>query len=81
LQSLLLQIDVTEIIVHKGDQPNTVVDLFDADRLTCERSAEIYFLLKNADPSAAGDKNCPIVERIGEFSCPASVGNGEAFVR
>jgi hypothetical protein len=30
LQSLFLKIDVTEIVVHKTDQPNTVVDLFDA---------------------------------------------------
>jgi hypothetical protein len=68
LQSLLLKIDVTEIIVHKADQPNTIVDLFDAHGLTGERGTEIYFLFENADPSAAGDKNGPIVERIGEFS-------------
>jgi len=68
LQSLLLKIDVTEIIVHKADQPNTVVDFFDAYSLTCERSAEIYFLFENANPSAVGNQNCPIVERIGEFS-------------
>jgi hypothetical protein len=36
--------------------------------LTCERSAEIYFLFENADPSAVGDQSCPIVEKIGEFS-------------
>ena len=68
MQSLLLKIDVTEIIVHKADQPDTLVDLFDAYSLTCERSAEIYFLFENADPSAVGNQNCPIVERIGEFS-------------
>jgi hypothetical protein len=53
---------------HKADQPDTLVDLFDAYRLTRERSAEIYFLFENADPSAAGKQNCAIVERIGEFS-------------
>ena len=68
LQSPLLKIDVTEIIIHKANQPNTVVDLFDAYRLTSQRSAEIYFLFENADPSAVGDQNCPIVKRIGEFS-------------
>jgi hypothetical protein len=36
--------------------------------LTCERGAEIDFLFVDADSSAAGDKSCPIVERIGEFS-------------
>jgi hypothetical protein len=34
LQSFLLKIDVTEIIVHKADQPDTLVDLFDPYRLT-----------------------------------------------
>jgi hypothetical protein len=68
LQSLLLKIDLTEIVVHKADQPNTVVDLFDAHGLTRERSAEIDFLFENADPSAIGNQSCPIVERIGEFS-------------
>jgi hypothetical protein len=41
-----LQIDVTEIIVHRADQPDALVDLFDAHGLTCERSAEVYFFLK-----------------------------------
>jgi hypothetical protein len=79
LQSLLLKIDVTEIIVHKADQPNTVVDLFDAYSLTSERSAEIYFLFENADSSAVGDQNCPIVERIGEFS-DAPIGPRGRFI-
>ena len=68
MQSFLLQIDVTEIVVHKADQPNTVVDLFDTHGLTRERSAEIYFLFENADPPAVGNQSRPIVERIGEFS-------------
>jgi hypothetical protein len=44
LQSLLLQIDVAEIIVHKTDKPNTVVDLFDAHGLAGERRAEVNLL-------------------------------------
>ena len=76
MQSLLLKIDVTEIIVHEADQPDTLVDLFDAYSLTCERSAEIYFLFENADPSAVGNQSCPIVERIGEFSDAAILPRG-----
>jgi hypothetical protein len=68
LQSFLLQIDVAEIIVNKANQPDTVIDLFDAYRLTSQRSAEIYFLFENADSSAAGNQNSPIMERIGKFS-------------
>ncbi len=77
MQSLLLKIDVTEIIVHKADQPNTVVDFFDAHSLTRERGTEIYFLFENADPSAAGDQNGPIVERIREFSDAALWSRGK----
>ena len=54
------------MIVHKTDQPNTVVDLFDAHGLTRESGAEIDFLFENADPSAVGDQRGPIVERVGE---------------
>jgi hypothetical protein len=63
-----LKINVTEIIVHKADQPNTLVDLFDAYSLTRERSAEIYFLFENADPSVVGNQSGAVVERIREFS-------------
>ena len=72
MQSLLLQIDITEIVVHKAHQPDTIIDLFDAHSLTCERGAEIDFLFVDADSSAAGDQNSPVVERIGEF-CDATI--------
>jgi len=74
LQGLFLQIDVTEIVVDKADKPNTLVDFFDAHSLTRERSAEINFLFEDADPSATGNQNCPVVERKGEFS-DAAIGS------
>jgi hypothetical protein len=76
LQGLFVQIDVTEIIVDKADQPNTLVDFFDAHSLTRERGAEIDFLFEDADPSAACNQNGPIVERIGEFSDAAIWSRG-----
>ncbi len=36
LQSPLLQIDVSKIIVHEGDEPNAVFDFFDTDPLACK---------------------------------------------
>jgi hypothetical protein len=36
LQGLLLQVDIAKIIVHEGDEPNAVVDLFDAEGLAGE---------------------------------------------
>ena len=68
LQSFFLQVDVTEIVVHKTNQPDTVIDLFDTHGLTRESGAEINFLFVDADSSAAGDHDGPIVERIREFS-------------
>jgi hypothetical protein len=79
LQGLLLQIDITEIIVHKADQPDTVVDLFDTHSLTRERGTEIDFLFVDADSSAAGNQSGPIVERIGEFS-DAAIGLRGGFL-
>ena len=64
LQGFLLQINIAEIVIHKTDQPDAIVDLLDTDGLTRRRSAEIYFLFKNADPSAVGNQSGAIVEGI-----------------
>jgi hypothetical protein len=34
LQGFLFEIDEAEIVVHEADDPNTVVDLLDAEALT-----------------------------------------------
>jgi hypothetical protein len=39
LQGFLLQIDIAEIIIHKADEPDAIVDFFDAHRLTRQASA------------------------------------------
>ena len=36
LQGFLFEIDEAEIVVHEADDPNTVVDLLDAEALTGE---------------------------------------------
>jgi hypothetical protein len=36
LQDFLSEIDEAEIVVHEADDPNTVVDLLDAEALTGE---------------------------------------------
>src|SRR5262249_23595879 len=36
LQGPLLELDVAEIVVHEADEPNAVVDLLNAERLTGE---------------------------------------------
>ena len=79
MQGLLLQIDITEIVVHKANQPDTVVDLFDAHSLTSERGAEIDFLFVDADSSAVGNQSGPIVERVGELS-DAAIGSRRGLI-
>jgi hypothetical protein len=38
LQGPLLELDVAEIVAHEADEPNIIVDLLNAKRLTGERS-------------------------------------------
>ena len=36
-----LQIEVSQVVIHKANQPDIIVHFFDADRLAGEDSAEI----------------------------------------
>jgi hypothetical protein len=36
LQGFLLQVEISQIIVHEADEPNAVVDLLDAEFLTSQ---------------------------------------------
>jgi hypothetical protein len=63
LQSLLLQIDVSQIIAHEGDEPCAVFDLLDADGLAGKYGGEIDLLAMQADAPAAGDDNLAVVLR------------------
>jgi hypothetical protein len=53
LQSFLVQVDITQIIIHKADEPDTAVDFLDANGLASERCAEIDLLARPYDPSFA----------------------------
>jgi hypothetical protein len=64
LQSLVLKIDVTEIIIHKAHQPDIVVDFFDAHGLAGEDRAEIDFFVAETDSTATGDHDGFVVEGI-----------------
>jgi hypothetical protein len=49
-----LQIEVSQIIIHKADQPDIVMNFFDADRLNGEDGAEVDLFAAEADASANG---------------------------
>jgi len=61
LQSLLLKIDVTEILIHKAHQPDIVVNFFDADGLAGKDLTEIDFFATQANSTATSDDDGFIV--------------------
>ena len=70
-----LLVEVSEIIVHKADQPNLVAHLFDTNALAGEDDAEIDLAAIEADAAACGHGGGSIVERIIELR-QTSVGSG-----
>jgi len=67
LQGFLLQVEISQIIVHEADEPNAVVDLLDAESLTSQHGGDVDPLAMQAEPSAGGDENVAVMERIGQF--------------
>jgi len=67
LQGPLLQVDVAEVIIHETDEPNALVDLLDAQRLTGKNDGDVDFLSMRTDASAARDKDVAIMEGVGHF--------------
>jgi hypothetical protein len=62
LQGPLLQVDVSEIVLHEADDPNAVVDLLDAEALPGEHGRDIDLLPVHADAPAGGDNHLAVVE-------------------
>jgi hypothetical protein len=67
LQGFFLQINIAEIVIHKTNQPDAVVDFLDTDGLTGEGNAEVDFLVIEAETSAAGDHDGAVVEWVVRF--------------
>jgi hypothetical protein len=59
LQGFLLQVEISEIIVHEADEPNALVDFLDAEFLACRGAGSAS---PNADMSAplAHAQNAPV---------------------
>jgi len=64
LQGSLLEVNVSEVIVHEGDEPYAVVDLLYADTLTREHGGDVDFFPMHADPAAGGYQDLAIMEGI-----------------
>src|ERR1700734_297217 len=59
-----LQIEVSQIIIHKAYQPDIVLNFFDAHGLTGKDLTEINFLATETDAPATSDHDGFIVEGI-----------------
>ena len=60
----LLQIDISQIIVDEADEPNSLVDLLDAEALSGQDSGDVDFLPVEANAATGGDEDVAVVEGI-----------------
>jgi hypothetical protein len=67
LQGFLLQVEISQIIVHEACEPNAVVDFLDAELLAGQDGRDIDPLAMQAESSAGGDDDVAIMEGIGQF--------------
>ena len=66
----LLQVDISQIMVDEGDEPNPLVDLFGSEALSSEDAGDIDFLAMQADAATGGDEDVGIVEGVLEVGRP-----------
>src|SRR5215813_8156657 len=67
LQGLLLQVEISEIVMHEADEPDPLVDFLDAELLAGQHGRDVDLLAVQAQATAGGDDNVAIVEGIAEF--------------
>jgi hypothetical protein len=58
----LLQIEVTEVVGHKADEPNAVVDFLDSKPLACQHGRDVNLFAVQADAPAGGDEDVAVME-------------------
>ena len=66
MQGFLLQIEISEIIVHEADEPNALVDFLDAQLLAGQHGGDVDPLAMKTEPPAGSDDDVAIVEWIGQ---------------
>jgi hypothetical protein len=60
-------VEVPQVVIHEGHEPDVLVGLFHADLLARKDLADIHFPSLIADAAADGDDGRPVVGRIVEF--------------
>jgi hypothetical protein len=59
-----IEIEVTQMIIHKTDQPDIILNFFNADGLAGKDGAEVNLFATETDAAAIGDDNGFVVEGI-----------------
>ena len=67
MQPAVLQVEVSEIVVHEADEPNVGVDLAQAELLAAEDLRDEELPAMERDGAALGGDGREVVERIGEL--------------
>jgi hypothetical protein len=67
-----LQIEVSQIIIHKADQPDVVVNFLDADGLAGENCAEVNLFAAQTDAAATRDHDGLVVKGVVDVGESAS---------
>src|SRR5260370_41614978 len=62
--------EVPQIKIHKADQPDTVMNFFDADGLAGKDGTEVNFFAAQADAAATGNYDGLVVKRIIDIGQP-----------
>ena len=79
MQGLLFQVDIPEIVMHEGDEPDAVFDLFDAEPLPGKHSGDV-FLRRMRSRSQAATATSLSLEWIAEFDqALISAGSWSAY--
>ena len=50
----MLEIDISQIVLHEGDEPNALVDLLDTEPLTGQHRGDVDLLTVHADAPTGG---------------------------
>ena len=73
-------VDKAEIVAHEADDPNTLVDLLDAEALAGEDGFDVHPFAMHANAAAGGDEDVAVVQRIGELGQAVIGPRAEAAV-
>jgi hypothetical protein len=66
LQPAAVEVDVSQVVVHEGDEPDAVVGFAQADFLACQDAGDGDIGLVEADLAGVSDDGLAVVERIAE---------------